>query len=162
MCFLDSSVRIAGNASATLVFRVAVDQLMFSPTSLAAFLAYVGAMSPKSDSRENSKIANWRQSFTLLPWNKRGGLEGARQRVKEAWKPSIITSLCIWPWVQFLNFSVIPLNYRVIVINGVALAWNTYLAYMASTRKTKPETNQSYHQISKSIPDFPCGKDNGV
>ena len=41
-------------------------------------------------------------------------------------------SLCIprrvWTPVQFINFSYVPLQFRVLFANVVALGWNAYLA----------------------------------
>jgi len=86
----------------TIAARVAADQLLFTPANLACFLSY-------------------------MAW-----MEGAdvRARLRDAYVPVLRTNWMVWPLVQTVNFAVVPLEHRVLVVNVVALGWNCYLSYM--------------------------------
>lgn len=50
-------------------------------------------------------------------------MEGADpvERLRTSFAPSYKANLMIWPFVQGVNFSVVPLDYRVLFVNFVAL-----------------------------------------
>ncbi|XP_015370682.1 PREDICTED: mpv17-like protein 2 [Diuraphis noxia] len=43
----------------------------------------------------------------------------------------MFTSYLIWPTVQTFNFTIVPQQYRVLTVQIVSLAWNTYLSYIS-------------------------------
>ncbi|KAK6019334.1 Mpv17 / PMP22 family protein [Ostertagia ostertagi] len=57
------------------------------------------------------------------------GIEKSWNKMKEDWWTIYSNSLKVWPAVQLANFYLVPLNMRVIVVQLVALFWNTYLSY---------------------------------
>lgn len=56
----------------------------------------------------------------------------AVKRLDETFVTGIKNNYLVWPWVQLANFSVVPLEYRVLVVNVVALGWNCYLSALNS------------------------------
>jgi protein Mpv17 len=81
------------NSKATIVARVAADQCLFTPTHLTCFLTSMAIM------EGSDPIEKWRSSFL----------------------PSYKANLTIWPMVQGVNFALVPLEYRVLVVNLVSL-----------------------------------------
>ena len=50
-------------------------------------------------------------------------MEGASvpDRLQSAFKPALVKGWMVWPWVQLVNFRFVPLDYRVMAVNVVAL-----------------------------------------
>jgi protein Mpv17 len=90
---------------ATLVARVAADQVLFTPVHLCAFLS----------------------SMSIL--------EGTDpvEKLRSSLLPSYRANLALWPAVQFVNFSLVPLEYRVLVVNLVSLGEEP-LSFLASRK----------------------------
>ena len=73
--------------------RVAADQFVFAPTNMALFLSSMAYL-------EGSSV---------------------EERLKKAYVPGMKNNFLLWPWVQAVNFKVVPLEHRVFVVNIVAL-----------------------------------------
>lgn len=61
-------------------------------------------------------------------------MEGSSPKAKIAstYGTAITKNWMLWPWVQLVNFKVVPLEHRVLVVNVVSLGWNCYLSYLNS------------------------------
>ncbi|EFE44396.1 integral membrane protein, Mpv17/PMP22 family, putative [Trichophyton verrucosum HKI 0517] len=101
--FMQRSI-VFKNPKLTLVARVCADQTLFTPTHLTCFLS----------------------SMAILEGN--DPLERLRTTFGTAYK----TNLMLWPWVQAANFTFVPLEHRVLVVNLVSLG--TFLP-LASLRE---------------------------
>jgi|EP01046_Picozoa_sp_COSAG06_P021807 protein Mpv17 len=44
--------------------------------------------------------------------------------------PTLLTSYCVWPLVNGLNFRFVPLDYRILVQNCASFGWNLYLSWV--------------------------------
>uniref|UniRef100_A0A914ERX7 Mitochondrial inner membrane protein Mpv17 n=1 Tax=Acrobeloides nanus TaxID=290746 RepID=A0A914ERX7_9BILA len=76
--------------------------------------------------------------FTSYFFVMMGLLEGLKlnksiSRAKNVVGPVLLTNYKIWPIVQLVNLSLVPLHFRLVVLQTVALFWNMYISYMNST-----------------------------
>jgi len=102
--FLSRRIHIANKPFLTNVCRVGADQCLFGPTNLCVFLSSMAIM------------------------------EGAdpRQRLRDSYITALKKNFMVWPAVQLANFTFVPLEGRVLVVNIVSLGWNCYLSYINS------------------------------
>lgn len=93
------------SANATIVARVACDQLIFAPTFIGIFLSSMAVMegtSPK-DKLERNYVSAMKSNYT------------------------------VWPFVQLVNFKLVPLQHRLLFVNFVSIGWNSYLSWLNSS-----------------------------
>ena len=100
---LDKLVKLQNPALAAGA-KMALDQFAFTPVFLGGFFTGLGLLEGKSMARIKRQLDN--EYFNVLLNN---------------WK--------VWPAVQICNFYLVPLQHRVIVVNTVSVAWNTYLTW---------------------------------
>ncbi|KAJ2706558.1 hypothetical protein H4R19_004998 [Coemansia spiralis] len=100
--------------------RIAVDQAVFAPLACASFVAGMGAL-------------EGRHPRELL------------ERMRTQYPQILLAGYCVWPVAQLVNFSVIPLAYRVQFGCTVGLFWNAYLSWTTARLererlRTPPDT----------------------
>ena len=94
---------VTGTALVRPLKMVLYDQALFSPVFLTSILLILRQMEGAS---VRQTLAAWRHDFV----------------------PVYTTGLQLWPAVQLVNFYLVPLNYRLLVVQSVSLGWNTYLS----------------------------------
>ncbi|KAK0734213.1 hypothetical protein B0T26DRAFT_60313 [Lasiosphaeria miniovina] len=92
------------SANATVLARVACDQGAFAPVFIGVFL---GSMAVLEGGSPRAKL---RQSY----WTALG------------------SNYLIWPFVQLVNFRLVPLQHRLLFVNVISVGWNCYLSYLNS------------------------------
>jgi protein Mpv17 len=114
------------NPTITTVARVCLDQLLFAPTFLAIFYLYNGIADTVGDTVDWGEI---------------------RERMDNSFLDTLKTNWMIWPLVQLGNFRLVPLNYQSLVVNTIALGWNSFLS--AQANKAKKSTKKFKSTQSK-------------
>ncbi|EDO32785.1 predicted protein [Nematostella vectensis] len=87
--------------------KLFIDRLIFSPPFYLLFFYIVAIFEGKSNKE-------------------------AIARIKANYWGALKMSLKVWPLVQFVNFTYIPVQYRVLFANLVALFWSIYLSTKTS------------------------------
>ena len=67
----------------------------------------------------------------LAGWEGAGGLAGATRDVRARLPGIMRANWTIWPLFSFVNLYLVPLEYRVLFMNVVGVAYNTALSYLA-------------------------------
>ena len=94
------------NHNLSIATRVAADQVFFGSTHLFVFLSSMAIMEG-SNPKDKLEKSYW-------------------SAIKANWM--------VWPAVQAVNFKLVPLEHRVLVVNIVALGWNCFLSFLNSEK----------------------------
>jgi len=68
--------------------------------------------------------------FTSMTFMEGKGLDEVQRRIELAWLPTLIRNWGVFIPTQIVNFSIVPLHHRLLVVNVVSLFWNTYLSWI--------------------------------
>ena len=55
------------------------------------------------------------------------------QKIKDKLWPTLQVNWVVWPVLQGVNLSVVPLQYRILYINVCSLFWSAYLSKMTNS-----------------------------
>ncbi|KAF9975985.1 hypothetical protein BGZ73_000150 [Actinomortierella ambigua] len=83
--------------------RMLADQILFAPVGLAML-------------------------FTALTVLEGGGAKEIHEKLNESYPAALKANYTIWPIVQLVNFSIMPLQFRLPFVSAVGIAWNAYLS----------------------------------
>lgn len=92
------------NKNLEIVTRVAADQTIFASTNLFVFLSSMAIMEGTSP----------------------------KDKLESTYATALQKNWMVWPFVQAINFKLVPLHHRVLVVNVVSLGWNCYLSFLNS------------------------------
>ncbi|TVY67531.1 Protein sym-1 [Lachnellula suecica] len=101
--FLQNKV-VLKNKNLEIVARVAADQTIFASTNLFVFLSSMAIMEGSSP----------------------------QDKLNSTYATALQKNWMVWPFVQAINFKLVPLHHRVLVVNVVSLGWNCYLSFLNS------------------------------
>jgi len=93
-----------------LVYRVYLDQALFSPVAVAFFFG----------------------SMSLLEGK---GVGEAANRISHAYVPTLLRNWVVYIPTQVINFALVPSHLRFVFVGVVSLFWNTYLSSVNSRER---------------------------
>lgn len=92
------------------VQKVFIDQIVFAPIFLAGLLSIIGY----SQHQDVGKV---------------------KEKLQNDYPDILIANYSVWPWVQIINFSFIPLNYQVLWTQTFAVFWNIYFSWRTNLKE---------------------------
>lgn len=101
--FLQNNV-VLKNKNLETVARVGLDQTVFASTNLFCFLSSMALMEGSSP----------------------------KDKLESTYWTALSKNWMVWPFVQAINFTIVPLHHRVLVVNVISLGWNCYLSFLNS------------------------------
>ncbi|XP_044726677.1 protein Mpv17-like [Chrysoperla carnea] len=93
--------------------KMCTDQIIFAPLFLASLLLIIGRL----------KCKKWEQNV---------------DDVRAQYKDVILANYTVWPFVQLVNFTFVPVHMQVLLVQIAALFWNTFISWR--TAKTIDDT----------------------
>lgn len=74
-----------------------------------------------------------------------------KEILEEKYLRTLITGYKVWPFVQAINFTFVPVQLRANFVQGVSLCWNMYLSWMVN--KPVNTSTLTYDSPGEMIPD---------
>lgn len=112
--------------STYLISKVLADQFVFSPAYLGIFFYGTGLMSGRSVDECTHHV---KYALAVM----RPLVRSPRCRIRrQVYVPTFAADCAIWPIVQAVNFSVVPVALQPLTVNVVNLFWNAFLSFMAN------------------------------
>lgn len=109
------------NKNVEIVARVAADQTIFASTNLFVFLSSMAVMEGTSP----------------------------KDKLDSTYWTALQKNWMVWPVIQAVNFKLVPLHHRVLVVNVVSLGWNCYLSFLNSQGGKKEEAKEEVGVLSE-------------
>ncbi|XKL65143.1 hypothetical protein PGB90_005229 [Kerria lacca] len=100
-----------GSLKLTFIKKIALDQLIFAPFAIAFITIFIAFIDGKTKNEIEIKL-------------------------KRDYVDILCTNYKVWPIIQCINFSMVPLHHRVLVTQSIAVVWNAYLSWKINSNKT--------------------------
>ncbi|CAF0778620.1 unnamed protein product [Didymodactylos carnosus] len=77
--------------------------------------------------------------FTSIILLQGHSLRVARTKIKNDMPETFLVGSCYWPFVSYINFRFIPLDYRPMIGSVAGAIWNIYMSSAANNPKLNPD-----------------------
>lgn len=106
---LDRSITIKQSRLQRTVKKMVVDQSIMAPALNLSIMALVGLINEES-------------SNTI------------KERIKVQYPDIMKNNYMLWPAVQMVNFSIVPVKYQVVFVQLIAVVWNCFVSQMLNDK----------------------------
>ncbi|KAI0182851.1 hypothetical protein EV127DRAFT_41386 [Xylaria flabelliformis] len=113
------------SAFAPALKRVAVDQIVFAPISVALF-------------------------FSVMTIAEGGGRRAVALKLKDMYMPTLKANYAVWPAVQIINFRLMPVQFQLPFVSTIGIAWTAYL----SLSNASEDENLQHQNVAPYSPNI--------
>ncbi|GAX85451.1 hypothetical protein CEUSTIGMA_g12867.t1 [Chlamydomonas eustigma] len=106
---------IPGSGAMSVLGSLALDQLLFAPPFIAAFMSILTVTIEGPTHLKDGSLQTLKNSIA--------------SKIQKDWPPAVQVNWLLWVPAQFINFKFVPPNLRVLAVNVTALIWNIYMSY---------------------------------
>lgn len=110
--------------------KVAADQLIYAPFSIATFFYFTSF-------RESGDVGEANKEF--MP------------KMKQSFVQTFVADCALWPLANFVNFRFVALTHRPAFTAVVQLMWQTYMSAISNTGHTKAEVREARHEAGPAL-----------
>ncbi|CAO1417701.1 unnamed protein product [Diamesa hyperborea] len=90
--------------------------------------------------------------FYSLAWIETFSAAEACAEVRAKFFPTYKVAICIWPFLQTINFSLIPERNRVFFVSCFSFLWTIFLAYMKQKEKDQLVMEETARELALLVP----------
>ena len=121
--------------------RMALDQGFFAPVFLVSFLSSMFAL------EGDCTFTHLLKRLTHIVWAT-GRQDELWHHLKNHYWSSLLVNWELWIPAQFVVFKFVPMKFQVLVVNLVAVAWNSYLSWSGHVHENEADAQAGH---SKTI-----------
>jgi len=119
------------NPLGKLACNTALDMCIFSPPVLAGYFVVMSVLAGQ-------------------------GWDSIQMKLQTKWRKALMAAWSFWPLANIFNYTMVPLQYRVLYHNVVALLWTGYLTFVNHQKLGKKQKQQKLQQ-QQLQQNFPGG-----
>lgn len=67
---------------------------------------------------------------------KKMSIEAGTQNVQDKFLPALETSVKFWTGISFINYGLVPIQFRPVFVSCWSIVWQSYLSYLSNNRVT--------------------------
>jgi len=71
---------------------------------------------------------------------KKMSVEAGAQNVKDKFVPAMETSVKFWTGISFINYGLVPIQFRPVFVSCWSIVWQSYLSYISNNKVTQLPT----------------------
>merc|ERR1719499_2163835 len=95
-------------------------------------------------------FGTWATTFALSMTAVLDG-DDIKSKIREQWLPVYLRNCCIFPPGQFINYFLIPPQYRVLWLNGIGFIWRILLSYLVMGEGHKKSSIVSLQEEEQKV-----------
>jgi hypothetical protein len=159
---------VPGAGAAVVARKVLLDQLTWTPVINTAFFFSTTFMATGDVGKSVTQVGGARRQAQCLsgPSDRAYSIEHVRNgwillhhslssclrtaqppapppQVTDKLWPTMKVNLVVWPVLQTINMSMVPLQYRLLYVNVCSLFWSAFLSNMASSKAPAPVADKA-------------------